>query len=71
MTRLQKSAAILVPADTFMGAEVWSWHAPKVRRAAYFADGHADLTPDPNIAKQCSPPAQPDASFPGGYAPVP
>ena len=54
-----------------MGAEVWSWHNPRVRRAAYFVDGHAELTVDANIAKQCSPPAQPDNSYAGGYRPVP
>jgi len=69
MTRVGSPEAIIQPSDAFMGAEVWSWHSPKVRRAAYFVDGHADLTPDPNIAKQCSPPAQPDASYTGGPNP--
>ncbi len=71
MTRLGSPDAIIQPVDAFMGAEVWSWHAPGIRRAAYFVDGHSELTADPNIAKQCSPPAQPDASYPGGYRPVP
>lgn len=71
MTRLGSPDAIIQPSDAFLGAEVWSWHAPTVRRAAYFADGHSELTADPNIAKQCSPPAQPDATYPGGYRPVP
>ena len=28
MTRLGKEAAVPIPSDTFMGAEVWSWHQP-------------------------------------------
>ena len=75
MTRVGSPEAIIQPSDAFMGAEVWSWHAPGVRRAAYFADGHSELTADPNIARQCAPPAQPDASYTGGpnpgYRPVP
>jgi len=71
MTRLESPDAIIQPSDAFMGAEVFSWHAPTVRRAAYFADGHSEVTADANIAKQCSPPAQPDAGYPGGYRPVP
>src|SRR5688572_30097206 len=71
MTRLGTPQAILQPSDAFMGAEVFSWHAPTVRRAAYFADGHAEVTADGNIAKQCAPPAQPDSDYPGGYRPVP
>ena len=71
MTRVGSPDAIVQPTDAFMGAEVWSWHSPRVRRAAYFADGHSETTADANIAKQCSPPAQPDASFAGGYRPVP
>ena len=71
MTRVGSPDGIIQPSDAFMGAEVWSWHAPTVRRAAYFVDGHSETTPDANIAKQCSPPAQPDASYAGGYRPVP
>ena len=71
MTRLGSPEAIIQPSDAFMGAEVYSWHAPGVRRAAYFADGHAEVTAEQNIAKQCAPPSQPDASYPGGYRPVP
>ncbi len=71
MTRLGAPEAIIQPSEAFMGAEVWSWHAPTVRRAAYFVDGHVEVTADANIAKQCSPPAQPDGSYPGGYRPVP
>lgn len=71
MTRVGSPDAIIQPSDAFMGAEVYSWHAPGIRRGAYFADGHSEVTADANIAKQCAPPAQPDASYPGGYRPVP
>ena len=65
MTRLGTPSAVPQPSDTFMGAEIWSWHYPKIRRAAYFCDGHSELTPDATIAAQCSPPAAP------GIGPVP
>jgi len=71
MTRLETPTSIIVPSETFMGAEIWSWHEARVRRAAYFADGHAALTPDPSIAKQCSPPSMPDPDSPTGYRVVP
>lgn len=71
MTRLGTPEAIVHPSEAFMGAEVFSWHSPGSRRVAYFADGHSDIAPDTSIAKQCSPPAQPDDSYPGGYRPVP
>jgi prepilin-type N-terminal cleavage/methylation domain-containing protein len=74
MRRLGSPDAVIQPSDAFMGAEVWSWHAPRVRRAAYFVDGHSELTADSSIAKQCTPPAQPDPSYTGGpnpgYRPV-
>ncbi len=65
MTRLGTPAAVPQPSETFMGAEIWSWHSPKIRRAAYFCDGHSALTLDTDIASQCSPPAAP------GIGPVP
>jgi prepilin-type N-terminal cleavage/methylation domain-containing protein len=76
MTRLRTEAAVLQPADTFMGAEIWSWHQPlaiqdfqgkttKPIRVAYFCDGHATITSEANIQSQCSPPAAP------GIGPVP
>ena len=71
MTRLGTPEAVINPSDAFMGAEVFSWHDPTRKRAAYFADGHAEVTKDSNIALQCSPPSQPDPSFAGGYRPVP
>ena len=71
MTRVEVPSSIVQPSETFMGAEIWSWHEPRLRRAAYFADGHAALTPDPSIAKQCSPPSMPDPFSPTGYRAVP
>jgi type II secretory pathway pseudopilin PulG len=68
MTRVGTPDAILQPSDTFMGAEVWSWHKPNVSRAAYFADGHSEVTADKHIAAQCSPPSMPSGST---YVPVP
>ncbi len=76
MTRLGKPAAVLQPSETFMGAEVWSWHAPqaindftgktiKPIRVAYFCDGHAAVTSENFISAQCAPPSAP------GIGPVP
>jgi hypothetical protein len=75
MTRLGKEAAVRIPTDTFMGTEIWSWHEPLALanaqnkkmpiRAAYFCDGHSEVTTEEFIAAQCSPPAAP------GIGPVP
>jgi prepilin-type N-terminal cleavage/methylation domain-containing protein len=76
MTRLGKETSIPVPTDTFMGAEIWSWHQPfainefkgktkKPIRVAYFCDGHATITSEEFIQQQCAPPAAP------GIGPVP
>jgi hypothetical protein len=76
MTRLGKEAAIQIPSETFMGAEIWSWHQPlainefkgkskKPIRMAYFADGHAAVTSELTIQEQCAPPSAP------GIGPVP
>lgn len=76
MTRLNKETAIPQPTDTFMGAEIWSWHQPLALanfqgktaipiRVAYFCDGHAGVTSESFIQQQCSPPAAP------GIGPVP
>ena len=76
MTRLVKETAVLMPSDTFMGAEVWSWHQPmavndfkgkttRPIRVAYFCDGHAAVTSEIFIQQQCAPPAAP------GIGPVP
>ncbi len=76
MTRLGKEAAVPIPSETFMGAEIWSWHQPlaiqefqgKTRRpirVAYFCDGHAGVTSEETIQQQCAPPGAP------GIGPVP
>jgi type II secretory pathway pseudopilin PulG len=76
VTRLGKESTILQPSDTFMGAEIWSWHQPlaiqdfqgKTRRpirVAYFCDMHAAITSEESIQLQCSPPSAP------GIGPVP
>ncbi len=76
MTRLGSESAVLMPADTFMGAEIWSWHQPlainhfrgataKPIRVAYFCDGHAAITSEQTIQQQCAPPSAP------GIGPVP
>ena len=70
MTRLGKEAAVLMPSDTFMGAEVWSWHQPlaigdftgktiKPIRVAYFCDGHVAVASENFISQQCTPPSAP------------
>ena len=75
-TRLVKESAIAMPSDTFMGAEVWSWHEPfaigdftgkttRPIRMAYFCDGHAAVASELSIQEQCSPPSAP------GIGPVP
>ena len=65
MTRLGSADGVVNPSDTFMGAEIWSWHKSTVSRVAYFCDGHSALTPDAEIMMQCSPPSAP------GIGPVP
>jgi prepilin-type N-terminal cleavage/methylation domain-containing protein len=75
MTRLGRETTVIVPTETFMGAEIWSWHAPLAMvngqnkkmpiRVAYFCDGHSDVTTEEFIGAQCSPPAAP------GIGPVP
>jgi len=70
MTRLGTETAVLQPSDTFMGAEIWSWHQPlaiqdfqgktkKPIRVAYFCDGHAAVTSEDYISQQCAPPSAP------------
>lgn len=77
MTRLGHESAIPQPAETYMGAEIWSWHSGadavgffakqtgNPARIAYFCDGHAKITTEQFIATQCAPPAAP------GVGPVP
>jgi prepilin-type N-terminal cleavage/methylation domain-containing protein len=72
MTRLGKATAIVMPSETFFGAEIWSWHQPLIEQAenfrtktkrsirmAYFCDGHAAVTSEDFISQQCSPPSAP------------
>jgi len=70
MTRLGKETAVLIPSETVMGAEVWSWHQPlaiqdfqgktkKPIRVAYFCDGHSAVTSEEFISQQCTPPSAP------------
>jgi prepilin-type N-terminal cleavage/methylation domain-containing protein len=76
MTRLAVESAVVEPSNTFMGAEIWSWHRPlaindfkgkttKPVRMAYFCDGHSQVTSELTIQEQCAPPAAP------GIGPVP
>jgi prepilin-type N-terminal cleavage/methylation domain-containing protein len=75
LTRLEKETAVVMPSDTFMGAEIWSWHEAMALsnqqntnspiRVAYFVDGHSAVTAESFIAQQCSPPSAP------GIGPVP
>ncbi|MHB8523115.1 MAG: prepilin-type N-terminal cleavage/methylation domain-containing protein [Limisphaerales bacterium] len=76
VTRLGTESAIVMPSDTYMGAEIWSWHPPdalqgflnkttRAVRVSYFCDGHAAVASEIAIAQQCVPPAAP------GIGPVP
>lgn len=76
VTRLGTESAVVQPSDTFMGAEIWSWHqinsvanfqnkGSKPARMSYFCDGHAAVVPEGFIEAQCKPPAAP------GIGPVP
>lgn len=78
VTRLGAEAAIVSPSETYMGAEIWSWHPPqqmavgnfktktsKPVRVAYFCDGHTTIVSEIAIAEQCAPPSAP------GIGPVP
>ena len=67
VTRVGTVAAIPIPAETYMGAEVYSFHAGGngaalwqtgsglPSRIAYFCDGHVKLVSEAFIAAQCSP----------------
>ena len=77
LTRLKTMSAIAIPAETYMGAEIYPWHSGDAleyfrgrtghpARIAYFADGHAKIVSEQDIAKQCVPvPSAP------GVGPVP
>lgn len=66
LRRLKSEAAVAQPADTYMGAEIWPWHSADAvvywqngtgnpSRIAYFADGHAKITSELAIRRQCVP----------------
>lgn len=66
MTRIGSTSAIPIPAETYMGAEVYSFHADnptalwlardaKPTRIAYFCDGHVKMASEAFIAAQCAP----------------
>ncbi len=76
MTRLGSIAAIPFPADTYMGAEIWSWHSADAlqyfqngtgnpARVGFYCDGHAKISGESDVQKQCQPPSAP------GLGPVP
>jgi prepilin-type N-terminal cleavage/methylation domain-containing protein len=76
VTRIGSIAGIPLPAETYMGAEIWSWHSADAlqyfqfatgnpSRIGYFCDGHAKITDEKNIQQQCQPPSAP------GIGPVP
>lgn len=75
---LGSEAAIPLPAETYMGAEIYPWHTSSYglgylrnrtgnpARIAYYCDGHAKITSEADIASQCVPvPGAP------GVGPVP
>ena len=70
VTRVGSISAIPYPADTYLGAEVYSWHfqssnasnlwstkSGQPTRVAYFCDGHVKSVGEAYISLQCSPPA--------------
>jgi len=80
MTRVGALAGFPKPSETYMGAEVFSFHSDDPyntfgnrnsgpQRVAYFLDGHAKLATENFIALQCTPqPAYPNDL--GGFTPV-
>jgi len=70
VTRLGGLAGIAQPADTYMGAEIWSWHSADAlqynqkgtgnpARVGYYCDGHAKISSEKDIQAQCQPPSAP------------
>jgi prepilin-type N-terminal cleavage/methylation domain-containing protein len=80
LARLGSEAAVVLPAETYMGAEIFPWHSPNgfsyfsgrtgnPVRIAYYADGHAKVASEQAIAAQCVPnPALPTEN---GLIPIP
>jgi len=72
MARLGTLNAVVEPADTYLGAEIYPWHnsnalvdltthsgAPS--RMAYYCDGHAKVASELDIYNQCTAPGAPAA----------
>jgi prepilin-type N-terminal cleavage/methylation domain-containing protein len=65
VTRVGNNAGIPYPAETYLGAEIYSWHfqsdalalfqakSGQPTRVAYFVDGHAKVVGEGFIAAQC------------------
>ena len=77
--RLGNEADIPLPAETYMGAEIFPWHVAtsdaqayisgkttNAVRMAYFCDGHAKITPEKTIFDQCGSTIGPAMPLPGG-----
>ena len=77
--RLGSEADIALPAETYMGAEIFPWHVAtsdavsyltgkttNAVRMAYFCDGHAKITPEKIIFDQCGSPIGPAMPVTGG-----
>lgn len=80
LARLGSEAAVQLPAETYMGAEIFPWHSTEgfsyfsgktgnPVRVAYFCDGHAKVASEQAIAQQCSP--NPSLPTDSGLVPVP
>jgi prepilin-type N-terminal cleavage/methylation domain-containing protein len=84
--RVGSEADIVLPAETYMGAEIFPWHVAtsdaqayitgrttNAVRVAYFCDGHAKIAPEGVIFNQCTNPVTgPAMPIPGGtFQPVP
>ena len=75
VTRLRFEKAVVLPVDTFLSGEIWSWHRPMAMqgkgsaitpvRVGVFCDGHAKVVTEGAVQDQCSPPSAP------GIGPVP
>lgn len=77
--RLGSEADIALPAETYLGAEIFPWHTATSDavayisgkttnpvRVAYFCDGHAKITAEKAIFDQCGSPLGPAMPLPGG-----
>jgi prepilin-type N-terminal cleavage/methylation domain-containing protein len=82
MPRVEVDSAIPKPAETYMGAEIYPWHAGdglgwvsavvkpgNPSRVAFFCDGHAKVVSEAAIAQQCAP--TPSLPTDSGYVAVP